>query len=1214
MKTWLRAGLTLVALCLVPTLGHAQTRIDFDDTEGWRAEPGWLANSAERHDLTATDGVGVFQVQTPGKGMKWVFRPRQRISPIFGALVMRYRAQGLATQGPDYALWLQAGASGQALIAPRDLKADGEWHVLAVDLTEAPLHEAVEFLAVGVYATDAGPARLELDYLHFDPAPPAGAQIKKLAAAERRELPLSLLERADEFAAHHDWLSEDADDGHFSITSRKNSLIFAVDQPGRGMKWSLDFEPPLEREGMRYLTVRYRAQGIEPYPDYFIYLGSEAGGMPPDSEQPLRLREVTSDDRWHTETIELTRDFAIAELALQVRAASEDAAIEIERIVLSTRRPLVTPGELVELKRGWEGAKLAEGEFQTVDLAGVANADASLRTGFWGLSEWIEPGKVAADGIPFTIADGEQNIAVTELGDFDDLEVALGGRASEILLLMFAKLPEMHTLAVSKPRPLRWLSEVEALVFDVRYADGSVVTVFPRRVPGGEYRVGRQLGVYQLPADRAKQLAGLTLREGMKNAEFALAAVTLNTSDTRLLPEKSFPQWQVRQPLLAPEGGAPAIERTSQGVEVRGGRADVRFAVGQDKLTFEGVRNTLLHREQGEPGDLLRLRLRERELTLADLRLVSAEHEEKLATYQLKVPDAPLSVTLTVGFAAQGHPELSLGLRNTGQEALRAAVTFPALGPLNLSKDLADDWYLYPKRGTVLSNQPVSLRYPHGGQYKLQFTDLYSAETGGGIYFMTDDLEGRYGYFYLDKGEAGTEMGVEYQWVDLPPGEKVALPSVVIGAHKGDWHEAFRDYRTWVHGWYKPMVPRKQWFREVFSFRQGRLRHGLLDFDARKYDFEDFIERDRAAFGCMDYLHIFDWSETKKWGRVGDYDPWEEIPGPAEFRAAVEAAQAEGVPVGLYLEGYLVNKRSRTGQAHGAEWTLLNSKGEEYGYFSTPENQNWNICAAVPAWQEYMERTYARVAQQTGAMGLYIDEYGFGSPGHVCYNAAHDHPNPMPPVRGERELTRRVRAALPADRVLYTEEVPDPVTCQYQDGAFCYSAISSSDELAPSHLELMRFVLPDFKVFQLNFYCAMRDGNWNRVKRPFFNGDGWWLQGDPYASYDDRARALLKKCLAISHEYADCFTTMYPQPLVATLQPGLFANQFPTESRTLWTLYNATYTSIEGPALAVKHIPGARYYDVWNDRELTPEMDGQMAVLRLRVDPHDLGCVVQTTK
>jgi len=383
MKTGPRLCIALVVLCLFPTLAHAETRIDLDDTQGWQAEPGWLADNADRYEFSVADGVGVFEVQTPGTGMKWSFRPQGGISPIFGALVVRYRAQGAATDHGDYAVWLQAGAGGQALIAPRDLKADGEWHVLAVDLSGDSLHDVIEFIAVGVYATDAGPAKLEVDYIHFDPAPPADAEIKKLAAAERKELPLPLLERADEFIAHHDWLAEDANDGHFAITSRKNSLTFAVDQPGRGMKWSLGFDPPLEREGMRYLTVRYRAQGVEPHYDYFIYFGSAPGGMPPDNEQPLRLQEVAADGRWHTETIEMAKDFAIAELAMQVRAAGADAVIEVERIALSTRRPLMTPGELVELKRGWDGAKLAAGAFQNVDLTGVANADAALRTGFW---------------------------------------------------------------------------------------------------------------------------------------------------------------------------------------------------------------------------------------------------------------------------------------------------------------------------------------------------------------------------------------------------------------------------------------------------------------------------------------------------------------------------------------------------------------------------------------------------------------------------------------------------------------------------------------------------------------------------------------------------------------------------------------------------------------------------------------------------------------
>ncbi len=104
---------------------------------------------------------------------------------------------------------------------------------------------------------------------------------------------------------------------------------------------------------------------------------------------------------------------------------------------------------------------------------------------------------------------------------------------------------------------------------------------------------------------------------------------------------------------------------------------------------------------------------------------------------------------------------------------------------------------------------------------------------------------------------------------------------------------------------------------------------------------------------------------------------------------------------------------------------------------------------------------------------------------------------------------------------------------------------------------------------------------------------------------------MLKKCLAICHEYVDCFTTMAPEPLVETLQPGLFANRFPGEGHALWMLCNVAHVSMDGAALAVHHLPGARYYELWNDGEMRPQIEGDTARLSLRVDPHDLGCVVQ---
>jgi hypothetical protein len=96
------------------------------------------------------------------------------------------------------------------------------------------------------------------------------------------------------------------------------------------------------------------------------------------------------------------------------------------------------------------------------------------------------------------------------------------------------------------------------------------------------------------------------------------------------------------------------------------------------------------------------------------------------------------------------------------------------------------------------------------------------------------------------------------------------------------------------------------------------------------------------------------------------------------------------------------------------------------------------------------------------------------------------------------------------------------------------------------------------------------------------------------------------------HEYADCFTSTSPIPLVPTGQEMLFANQFPGNKRTLWTLNNANYSSVGGELLAVKHVPGAIYQDIWNNRKLEPRISDGVAYLNIRVRPRGPGCIVQT--
>lgn len=153
---------------------------------------------------------------------------------------------------------------------------------------------------------------------------------------------------------------------------------------------------------------------------------------------------------------------------------------------------------------------------------------------------------------------------------------------------------------------------------------------------------------------------------------------------------------------------------------------------------------------------------------------------------------------------------------------------------------------------------------------------------------------------------------------------------------------------------------------------------------------------------------------------------------------------------------------------------------------------------------------------------------------------------------------------------------------------------------------LYRFVFPNLK--QFIFPCGVSPYSGD-TKFPFFNGEALYDCGWSLYAGDNLER--IKKSLAIQREYADCFASPDPIPEVETLQREVHANCFPGQGRTVWTLFNARYTTVRGVVLAVEHRPGATYYDLWNDLPLEPELVDGQAILSLTLHPQQLGCVVQ---
>jgi hypothetical protein len=242
---------------------------------------------------------------------------------------------------------------------------------------------------------------------------------------------------------------------------------------------------------------------------------------------------------------------------------------------------------------------------------------------------------------------------------------------------------------------------------------------------------------------------------------------------------------------------------------------------------------------------------------------------------------------------------------------------------------------------------------------------------------------------------------------------------------------------------------------------------------------------------------------------------------------------------------------------------------------------------------------------------MYIDQHGFGNEWKICYSPDHGHFVPMPPIRGEQQMGRKIRASVPPEIATLTEEVPTDVNSQYQDGALGYSVAHADPRLAPHRVHLFRFCFPDFKVFQLVSYNNFVEGGWARLKFPFFNGEGTWLGNGIPGGFDADARAFLRRSFRILHEHRAAFTSDDVEPLVPTESPLICANRFPTDGETVWTLLNVGYQTHRGPVLRAPHRRGAKYVDLWNDQPLEPQIKEGDAILSVEIGPQEMGCVAQ---
>ncbi len=500
---------------------------------------------------------------------------------------------------------------------------------------------------------------------------------------------------------------------------------------------------------------------------------------------------------------------------------------------------------------------------------------------------------------------------------------------------------------------------------------------------------------------------------------------------------------------------------------------------------------------------------------------------------------------------------LSLALTNSSDRDIDVALAFPSL-KIHVSSEAEDVSYLFPQKVATISSKDAALSAEYGPNFLLQFTDVFAPKAGCGAAIVVEDATGQSKVFSLKKDKDLVSDRTEYQ-VHLAAHQSYSPPQVAVILHNGDWRTGFGAYRQWVSSWYQARTPHPAWLERSLYMRRDYPLGGsdlLFDEDRNRYTFDRLIQEGKTL-GGIDFIDISGWALSDVHGRVGDYPI--ELGGPEDLRANVQLAKTDHVPTGLYFEGYLIDKNSDVGKAHGAEWQLVGKDGK--GQWWPRGSPEMFICPRVPAWQDYLSTRVANVAKQTGVGAVYLDE--FNCRNRQCFAANHGHPVGANAIGGEIEMTKRVRMELDKQglksTIIYTECPPVDVGAPYVDGSFTYALPSSAPAAYNAKLDLWRFAFPKVRVWDmLSSGVEPHILSAEDFRFAFWQGDGIWLKGRADTWYGQDILDFLRWAHPLMLAHAAAFAGE-ADPLIDSSDSHILINRFRGGGETVYTLFNNTY-------------------------------------------------------
>ncbi len=294
-------------------------------------------------------------------------------------------------------------------------------------------------------------------------------------------------------------------------------------------------------------------------------------------------------------------------------------------------------------------------------------------------------------------------------------------------------------------------------------------------------------------------------------------------------------------------------------------------------------------------------------------------------------------------------------------------------------------------------------------------------------------------------------------------GDVADLGPVRTYAYRGGW----RDGADWLREQRRHTVMRTSpadWYRRT-SFISEAMGDVLVDHGRTLHDLRPLLAARRELGSDLFLIPGFHEPELvggrHNWLNRGDYVlAAQNLGGLDAARRGIEAVHQAGGRVIFYIEGLILWKRSRVGRHFGRQWALMNADGSCYEHYEG----FWHMCPACQPWRQWLARTCARIVEQTGVDGFFIDSQCATS-SKRCYNPQHEHPHPDVWNWGVCELLRQVRQAVDAvnpGTVLLVEGAADMVR-PWVDGFISHSHQWTGMRF---NVPLLRYLHPEIRTFE----------------------------------------------------------------------------------------------------------------------------------------------------